>query len=230
MAITGIIFNQTKVVFQDKSLGDAFGVQNIGNVLQSNLTGSKSGIVVDATLTESHVLSSEVTNYPVESGATISDHVQLKPLVYNMTGTISDTPIGFLVLGNIGNFINSVQSYFGGGRSKEAYYAIFKLWQSRVPFTVTTNLKRYANMIFTSFVVDDDVDTSNEISFKATLQQVTIVTSQSIASQGQNVGPAPKVKETAQSTVNQGNQTTQTTESGSILHDTFGSATKRFFH
>lgn len=234
MSITGIIFNQKKVVFQNNpSQANPFGLQNIGNVLQGNLIGQTTGIVVDATLTESHVLASEVTNYPIETGATISDHVQLKPLVYNMTGIISDNPIGFLVLGNIAQVVNTVQSLFGQGRSQEAYYAIFQLWQSRTPFTVTTNLKRYENMIFTSFVVDDDVDTSNEINFKASLQQVTIVTSQSISSQGQNLSKVKKIQQTAQTTVNQGTQVTNTTDPGSVLHQG-GAAAKakvqHFFH
>lgn len=233
MSITGIIFNQKKVVFQNQSnalsllASGPSALQNISNVLQGNLIGQTAGIVVDATLTESHVLSSEVTMYPVEDGSTISDHVQLKPLVYNMTGVISDTPIGFLILGDVGSAINSVQKYFGSGRSQEAYYAIFNLWKSRAPFTVTTNLKRYENMIFTSFIVDDDVDTSNEINFKATLQQVTIVTSQSTSSQGQNLSSNTKISQTGQSTVNNGQQTTNPTEEqGSGAHKMFGG----FFH
>lgn len=239
MSITGIIFNQQKVVFQNgadsslQSLVTNPSLSQITNVLQGNLIGQTSGIVIDATLTESHAITSEVTQYPVENGSTISDHVQLKPIVYNMTGVISDTPIGFLTLGQVGNFLNAVQSYIGQGRSQEAYYAIFQLWQSRTPFTVTTNLKRYENMIFTSFIVDDDVDTANEINFKATLQQVIIVTSQSIASQGQNVSGATKISQTAKSTVNDGTHTTDTADPGSIAHQGAGGAVdaiKRFLH
>lgn len=224
MAITGIIFQQKKVVFETpkKFLNEDGSkqtpLQNIAGVLQGNLFGQTTGIVIDATMTESHVLTSEVTQYPIEDGSVITDHVQLKPLIYQMTGCISDTPIGFLVLGNIGNILNTVQKLLGSGRAQESYYAIVDLWKSRLPFTVTTNLKRYENMIFTSFVVDDDVDTANEINFKATLQQVTITQSQTI--QGQNLDQRPRVKETAQSTVNNGTNTTDPIDRGSTLNRT----------
>ena len=233
-SITGIIFNQQKVVFQNNppvpssnpdSNSNPFiqqPFQNIANVLQGNVIGAQTGIVIDATLTESHVLTSEVTTYPIEQqpipyspGYAVSDHVQLKPLVYSMTGIISDTPIGFLVLGNLGQVISDVTTFsnnnggFVGGRSKEAYKAIFDLWSSRIPFTVTTNLKRYTNMIFTNFTVNDDVDSSNAIKFTATLQQVTIVSSQSISSQGQNLASG-KTSRVAQVTQNQGTNTTST--------------------
>lgn len=223
MTITGIIFNQQKVVFgnsvpftQDplNSLG-ANPLQNIANVLQGNLLGSTAGIVIDATLTESHVLSAEVTNYPIESATpqsptTVSDHVQLHSRVYQMSGVISDTPIGFLVVGNIGNVIGAINSrFFGNSKSTEVYYQLVALWQSRAPFTVTSNLQRYPNMIITNLTVDKDVDTANSISFKATLQQVNIVTSQSIPSQGQHL--APKVQQTGQTTNNQGQTVTDTT-------------------
>ncbi len=217
MPITGIIFNAQKVVFGGSDLTSGTGniLQNISNVLQGNVIGGLSGIVIDATLSESHISNCEVTNYPIETGEAISDHVQLTPDTYTMEGVISDTPIGFLVLGNAGNFINSILGNFsdekkglvGQSRSYEMYYALRKLQDSRQPFTVTSSLRRYENMIMTGFTVDRTPDQGNEINFKATLQQVNLVSSQSIQGGSQNL--AHSVAKKAQSHQDQGQQVTQ---------------------
>ncbi len=228
-SITGIIFNTNKVVFQNNPPSPGSDLiqnplQNISQMFQGISSNSLVGIVIDATLTEQHSLTSEVTCYPIEGDPinnnspnaspsnTVSDHVQLKPLIYSLTGVISDTPIGFMVLGNVANLVSDARAALGAigigtgtSRSIEAYNAIFNLWKSRTPFTVTTALKKYSNMIFTSFVVDKDPDSANEINFKATLQQVTIVNSQSI--QGQNLSPTPRIRQTAQDSVNFGSTT-----------------------
>lgn len=234
MSITGIIFNQQKVVFANPAPApdpnnpfQSFGqgaLQNISNTLQGGLVGSTAGIVIDATLTETHILSSEVTNYPIESDpadrnspSTVTDHVQLKSRIYQMSGVISDSPIGFLVLGNAQNIVNSAKSFFGTSRSTQYYYMLVALWQARTPFTVTSNLQRYANMIITNLTVNKDVDTANELNFTATLQQINIVTSQSIPSKGQHLSRG--VQKTAQVTNNQGQQVTTTAPTNqSILY------------
>lgn len=51
-------------------------------------------IQFDASIEENHTRESPPTEFPVESGAVISDHIIVKPFQLEMTGIISDTPIG----------------------------------------------------------------------------------------------------------------------------------------
>ena len=50
-------------------------------------------IMVDATISDSVSYEAEVTDYPVEDGPDISDNVRLKPVSYEITGLISESPI-----------------------------------------------------------------------------------------------------------------------------------------
>lgn len=209
MAITGIIFNSQKVLINAVSTTSSGFFQNIANVLQGSAQGGYSGIVVDATLSETHENECEVTNYPVETGAAISDHVQLKPKIYTMEGIISDTPISFLILENAVSVVNTFNATFlNKQRSTQVYDSLVLLQASRQPFTVISSLKRYPNMIMKSFTVDRDSDSANEIHFKMTLQQVLLVTSQTSSAQGQNLGQ--RVQKTAQVTQQQTQQPTTT--------------------
>lgn len=48
----------------------------------------------DAATVEEYARSAEITTYPVETGATLSDHYQPQPRQISLTGVVSDTPSG----------------------------------------------------------------------------------------------------------------------------------------
>jgi len=54
------------------------------------------GIQLDAVLQETHRFENLVTQYPVESGATITDHIINKPLCLEMDGRLTDTPLSLV--------------------------------------------------------------------------------------------------------------------------------------
>lgn len=66
-----------------------------------------SGFAFDVVLSETTSLPSEVTDHPVEIGAPIVDHVQLRPVSVSVMGTVSNTPIG--TRGGSGRALASVQ-------------------------------------------------------------------------------------------------------------------------
>jgi hypothetical protein len=65
------------------------------------------GFAFDVVLAESTSLPSDITDHPVEIGSPIVDHVQLRPITINVTGTVSNTPIGSR--GGSGRAVASVQ-------------------------------------------------------------------------------------------------------------------------
>jgi hypothetical protein len=55
------------------------------------------GIVeLDASLSETHSMSAEVTNHPVEEGSEISDHIRKQPDSIQISGVVSNTPLVYL--------------------------------------------------------------------------------------------------------------------------------------
>ncbi len=136
------------------------------------------GIVIDASVGEEHLTTADVTENPVEDGAKITDHVQLKPAQLTMEGVISDAPLGYAVIGNIQNFKQSVVSLFSQTyRSIDYYNQLLALQTARKPFTVVTGLKRYTNMILAELSVPRSADKGGAIHFRAVLKEIRIVES-----------------------------------------------------
>lgn len=228
MGILGILFRDTRVTFDPigESRKGFFGALK-GAALDA-LNMGLTGIVVDATVRETHLSECGITKNPIEDGAQITDHVQVVPKKLTVEGVISDTPLGFAFISNIQNFVRTVTTIFGGrSRSQDAYDDMVKLQESRRPFTVITNLKRYENMIMASLSVPRDASTGGAIHFTAELQQIIIVKSEEIANlsdDARNIGA--KTRNAGQKVTEPVSADAQVaTRSKSILkrgHDTIG--------
>lgn len=191
MSLLGMIFKTNGVTIGEKSPTEDF-------------VGS-GGIVVDAAISEEHTTSCDLTKNPVEEGAKITDHVQLEPAKLTIDGVISDSPLGAPFVQNFQNAKAAVLSKLTGeSRSIDAYQKLLELQKSREPFTVTTGLKKYNNMIMTSLSVPRTVSTSNSIHFKATMEEIRIVKSKSALG-----GLAKQVKKSARNLASKTRQMTQ---------------------
>ena len=156
--------------------------QSVLNILFGQDKATIGMIQIDATVQETHVTTAEVTENPVEDGASVVDHVQLRPVEITIEGVISDTPLGLPILQNIVAVGRTVATIFGKQRrSVDAYNALLKLQKERKPFTVTTGLKVYPNMILTELSVPRTSQTSRAIHFTAVMREVVIVKSQEVA-------------------------------------------------
>lgn len=161
-----------------------------------------SDFTIDATLTENHNFEAEATDNPVEEGVVISDHINLKPEIYTLTGVISDTPIdltasirgavtsagilaGKEIVGPLGAYAGvgagAVANLLTGGsgnRMKNAFDYLRNLQSARVPFTVITGLNVYEHMVITSLNMNRDNKSGRSFNFTATLKKIRIVKSQ----------------------------------------------------
>lgn len=177
MSILGIIFRQTRTVIGAKQSFGSGALGQLQSVVREEF-GGLGGIVVDATVSEEHVATCEITKNPVEDGAKITDHVQIEPVKLTIEGVITDTPLGFAVIGNIQNLVRTVETMFGkSSRSIDAYNQLMKLRNDRQPFKVVTGLRQYSNMILTELSVVRTKDTGNSINFKAVMEEIRIVKS-----------------------------------------------------
>lgn len=109
----------------------------------------------NATVTLEEIASDdlEITQHPVQQGATITDHAYLKPatvsikIMFNAT----DAPLA------------------------ETYTKLRQLQASREPFDVVTGKRAYKNMLFKSLGQTNDAQTENVLSISAELQEIFIV-------------------------------------------------------
>ena len=120
-------------------------------------------IFVDANIEESHVNTSEVTQYPVESGVTLSDHIILRPFILKLKSVISnnDLRISF----GASNLSNS-------GRAVQAYDQLLAIRRERIELDVVTHIRSYTNMVITELTPFADIEQSDGLFFTITLQQI----------------------------------------------------------
>jgi hypothetical protein len=123
------------------------------------------GYLIDAATSEEESLEADVTEYPVESGAVISDHVRNKPRTLELEFTVSDTPIGEAEAARAAGVVPS----------SEARQTLEDLRATRKPFTVVTARRTYENMVFASMRFPRDGQTGDALKATATLQQIEIV-------------------------------------------------------
>ena len=119
-------------------------------------------IKLDASLSEEHSSNAQVTQYPVETGAFIGDHVIYEPVKLSITGVISNTPIQWF-------------SIDAGRRSEKAWDTLLQIQFEGEPITIITTLKTYYNMIITSLSCPRDAERGHVIEFTMTAEEVTTV-------------------------------------------------------
>ena len=131
-----------------------------------------SDVVLDASLDETHSFTSTATSYPVESGATISDHIHNNPLRLSITGLISNNPVSGQANAG-GRYIGEIN------RADLVYKKLMSVWTNREPITVITALATYENMVLTGFAVPRDVRIGDAIKVNLDFTQISIVSSTS---------------------------------------------------
>lgn len=121
------------------------------------------GIQMDVTLEEKHDDELEVTEHPVEQGASINDHAWKKPAVVAISGAVGDC---------------SLPGFLGDKPSVAAYQALVKLQESREPFDIVTGKRKYRNMVMTGLSVTTDAAGENALFFSAECREVIIVSTE----------------------------------------------------
>lgn len=153
-------------------------------------------ITIDATLSEKHSREAEPTQFEVEDGNSVSDHIILKSFTLELQGLISDTPLSIVnslvttavgaVLPPIGVVAGSLGVALFSALSKSdspsvaAYGQLLGLQEERKPFNVLTTLKLYKNMWIKSISVPRDANTGKALLFDVTLVQLLLVTPQTV--------------------------------------------------
>jgi hypothetical protein len=181
------------------------GAQGLSSILSSRtrvqfIQNNQTVITLDASISETHSRQSPPTEFPVENGMVVSDHILIKPFALEITGMISDNPIGGVkgllteaattlasalippsgltaVAGAVG-LVSALSS--SKSPSAAAYGQLLMLQQNGQPMDVLTSLYRYPNMWIKQISVPRDAANGNVLLFTVQLVQLLLVSPQSV--------------------------------------------------
>lgn len=129
------------------------------------------GFVFDATFEEVHTSELEITEFPVEAGASVTDHAYVKPYKLKMTVGVSNTPLREVAL-------DDAFGPAGDNRIRVAFQKLQELQARREPFQIFTGLKLYSNMLPAVITTPQDKDTAHALVFQIEFREIIIVYTQ----------------------------------------------------
>lgn len=129
--------------------------------------GGVRAIVLDLSESENHQLESRVTQYPVEDGSPMTDHIQNVPDMLVLQGFVTNSPVQELIES-------------GPRNGQTAFEALEEIHQTREPVRVFTTLKEYSSMALVSLNVPKSADTGDALRFSATFRKIRIVSSETV--------------------------------------------------
>lgn len=136
------------------------------------------GYPIDVALREEPTFDSEVTQYPVETGADLVDHVQIKPVTIVLEGIVSDTPFGKIAderAAFVG--ITSQEAWkSNNGWSADGYARLKEIFEAREPVSIEISRGIFDNMVLQSLAVPSVSNDGDMLHFIATFVQIRIVT------------------------------------------------------
>ena len=156
------------------------------------LDGKKELIVIDATLSETHSFSATATDFPVETGFSISDSIINSPKEYSLEGLISDDPgdpvdilqrgiiertVGWVVPEELQGKINQnvLDNSTTGKPSLATFIQLEEIFDNKLPIQIQCDLKLYKNMVMTSLSIPRTTHTYRALRFSATFKQIIMV-------------------------------------------------------
>jgi hypothetical protein len=160
-------------------------------------------LTIDCVVSESHKYDSNVTSYPTEDGASISEHIYNSPFKLSLSGIVTDTPVP----SSLSAFV-PIPAKHDQPLSKKAYDYLIELRNNRTVFTVVTGLQVYANMAFENITFDRDKDTGKALSFSVELAQIKKVSAQTKSVASAKIKDKYNAKKQGTTTDNQGSQRT----------------------
>ena len=126
---------------------------------------------LDVTQDEAHEWSNDVTQFPVELGSQITDHIQPLPDKLTISGVITNSAIGE----------NALEELNGGDdRVQTAFDLLLKLKEDRILLTVYTKHKVYTDMALKSVNLPRDSAIGDSIKFKMEFVNVRLVETQTV--------------------------------------------------
>jgi len=123
---------------------------------------------IDVFIKEDHTFTNEVTDFPVESGGSISDNIRPRPTTLTVEGVVSNTPVS-------PQLVQRNESY--GKKSAEfAYALLLSVWNRRDTVTIRTSLATFKNMALEELSIPRSAGHPDAFIFTAKFKQIKTTT------------------------------------------------------
>lgn len=169
--------------------------------------------VIEFDVLDSHGVThtAKATQYPVETGAVITDHVLQDADVVQFSGLVTNTPLPSGVSmadqtgGEFQTFAKASEAGRFKGRAQAAYFALVRVKEAGQAVTIDTPLRWYEDMVLESVAVSESAGTGDALSFNMSARKIRTTSTRTV--------PAPKI-EAAAPKVKKGRQPTKKVEGG----------------
>jgi hypothetical protein len=152
------------------------------------INGRPISVTFDASISESHLGSAQVTEHQVETGSNIADHVRALPLRLSVQAMVSDTPTlegGSVLKQSVPTLDRDSIVLTASGevdRVRTIYNALTDAMQAGVLIEVNTSLRKYTNLAIINLATPRNALDSNAVTFSIDLLQVRLVKTFTVAS------------------------------------------------
>jgi hypothetical protein len=125
------------------------------------------GYRIDAEVTGEPTYENEATSFPMESGASTTDHMISKPIMFACEGIVSDTPMP-----DVQDERTIQGTWTSGGEvdeaiTRDANARMIKIWQDRLPVIIKCGLGVFENMLLLTYAPKRE---GGSLRFTATFQ------------------------------------------------------------
>jgi hypothetical protein len=137
------------------------------------------GIIANATLEEIHSDDLEITEHPIDQGASVTDHAYMRPREVMIRFGFSNSQGSGGAYSNAGlPTLPSVLSGSGAEQVDATYQKLLAMQATRQLINVFTARRKYSNMLIKSMKVTTNKETENALIVEAVFRQVILVTAQ----------------------------------------------------
>lgn len=150
---------------------------------------------LDATVEETHTKTNELTDFPVDTGVSITDHIRQMPESIEINGIVSNTPIVFAASIQAPSPIEGDLTRISD-RVEFAYEELRRIMNVGELVTVVTTLRTYENMALTGLAVTRNASTGRVLNATLLLREVLFAFAETVEApdpvEPQNKKPAKR--------------------------------------
>ncbi|HBX5134941.1 TPA: hypothetical protein MH381_20080 [Klebsiella pneumoniae] len=158
--------SNTNTTTTDKGQNGFCILSSLYNTASDSYIQSYQALTFDSTPSTGIRRQADVTSYPVESGANVSDHVQIRNNTFKLSGMITETPIRA-----VRDLLYSAG--VNGTRISQAITYLDQIFEARQPIILITEHKVYENVILTG--ISYDYKSEHAMQFDLEFEQVRLV-------------------------------------------------------
>lgn len=158
--------SNTNTTTTDKGQNGFCILSSLYNTASDSYIQNYQALTFDSTPATGIRRQADVTAYPVESGANVSDHVQIKNNTFKLSGMITETPIRA-----VRDLLYSAG--VNGTRISQAITYLDQIFEARQPIILITEHKVYENVILTG--ISYDYKSEHAIQFDLEFEQIRLV-------------------------------------------------------